>query len=211
MSGTLREAVMSGLKKGQRPAFAALAGVLLLATIPGSAAGQDGWQFALTPYGWATGLKGTTTTGQTKSDLDVGFDDVLDNLEMGGMVDARLEKGRWAIQSNLVWADLESETTQDGVRIKGDVDLWVIEAEGRYRLTDHWEVLAGMRYYDLDVHIRAVGVGSAGMDEKWIDPIVGAAFSIPLSQRWSFRARGDDRFGMDTYMTGPVAGVCIRF
>ena len=233
-----------------------MSALLLAATSATAVAQEQGWEFTLTPYGWAAGLQGNTTTGTTTSDIDISFNDILENLEFGAMVDARLERGRWAIQSNLVWADLEGEDKEDGVRIKVDVDLWVIEAEGRYRLADNWELLAGMRYYDLDVHIRAEGVGSDGMNEDWVDPIVGTAFSVPLSDRWSFHARGDiggfgagsdfawqlqglfayrfsesnslvfgwrhldwdyddgsgdDRFGMDTYLTGPVAGLCLRF
>src|SRR4051812_49412497 len=40
----------------------------------------DPWQFSITPYLWATALKGDVGVGRTSADVDASFDDILDNL-----------------------------------------------------------------------------------------------------------------------------------
>jgi hypothetical protein len=241
-----------------------LLGLVGAATTAGVTAAQeavqeDGWEFTLSPYFWGTGLYGSSTIGDTSSDIDADFSDIWDALEMAAMLDFRAEQGRWAIQTNLVWADLESDGEAGPIRVKVKPTLWIAELGSHYRVTDNWELLAGMRYYNLDVDVNAT-VGSLTLsrdgDENWVDPIVGTVFKYPLTDRLSVGVRGDiggfdagsdlswqlwglfdyrfgeknsvvlgwrhlrwdydtgsgdDRFGIDTYMTGPILGVRFRF
>lgn len=228
--------------------------VCVLALAPTSSAEEEEWKFTLSPYLWAAGLSGTSTLGPVEADVDASFSDILDMLELGAMLDARLEKGRWAIQSNLVWVDLENESTRRFTKTQIEAEMWIVELDGHYRVAENLEVLAGVRYYDLSVDAGLTGLvtASASGDESWVDPIVGGVVSVPLTDRWSFKTRGDiggfgvgsdlswqlwgvfeyrfgehnslvfgyrhldwdydeGRFGLDTYMTGPVAGVRLRF
>jgi hypothetical protein len=154
---------------------------------------EGGWKTTLSPFFWGTGLKGKTIIGQTEQDIDADFGDILDDLEMGAMVDVRFELERCAIQSNLVWAALESDTDTAGIHVEVEPNLVIFELNGRYRLTDNWELLGGIRYYDLDVDINASGAAtfSTSVGKSWVDPNIGIVFSVPLSDRWSFKARGD--------------------
>jgi hypothetical protein len=244
--------------------------VVLATTTPGTVAAQEavqeeGWKFILSPYVWGVSMDGTATVGQTEEDIDLSLSEILDALNLGAMLDFRVEKGRWALQSNLVWAELEDDAAEGPVRVEVEPTLWIVEVDGRYRLTEMWELLAGIRYYDLhvdlDVDIEAEGAQasfSASGDENWIDPNIGMIFSYPFSERWSLNARGDiggfgagsdfawqlwglfdwrfgkskhhsvvfgwrhldwdyktgsgdDRFELDTYMTGPIVGLRFRF
>jgi len=228
--------------------------VCILALAPTSSAEEEEWKFTLSPYLWAAGLSGTSTLGPVEADVDASFSDILDMLEIGAMLDARLEKGRWALQSNLVWVDLESESTRRLTKTQIDAETWIVELDVHYQVTENLEVLAGVRYYDLSVDADLTGLvtASASGDKDWIDPLVGAVLSVPLTDRWSFTTRGDiggfevgsdlawqlwgvfdyrfgesnslvlgwrhldwdydeSRFGLDTYMTGPVAGIRFRF
>lgn len=219
-------------------------------------------EWTLTPYFWGAGLYGGATIGDTEADVDMDFGDIWDNLDLAAMADLRVEMGRWAIQSNLVWADLEADGSGPYGRADIDVEmqLWIVELEGRYRFAENWEVLAGARYYDVesDIKIRppaAPTIRQSG-SEDWVDPIIGLAFRAPLSERWSFHGRGDiggfgagsdfswqlialfdyriaksasvgigyrhldwdydegsgeDKFALDTYMTGPLLSLSLRF
>ena len=154
---------------------------------------QDRWKFTLSPYLWCTGLQGTSRIGPTKTKIDMDFGDVLENLKLGTMLDLRLEKGRWAIHSNVLWADLAGDVGSGRVRAGVECNLVVVELDGQYQLTDHFRLIGGARYYYLGLDIDGkgrLGVSASG-DEDWIDPIVGLAFTYPLSERWSFGARGD--------------------
>jgi len=238
--------------------------VFLLATAaPGIGAAQetaqnDSWKFTLSPYMWGTGLKGSTAIGQKKQDVDLGFSDILDALDIGAMVDFRAEKERWSIGTNFLWVDLEDDADIGLLKVEIKPTLWIVELDGDYRLTDNWKLRGGIRYYELDIDIDFSGAEtlSIGGSKEWADPFVGVGFSAPLSERWSFAARGDIggfgagsdfswqlwglleyRFGkqnsvalgwryldfdyqtgsgninfeIDTYLSGPIAGVRIRF
>jgi len=227
-------------------------------------------QLTVSPYAWGAGMRGTSTVGRSTSDVDVDLDQVLDKLKMGAMLDLHLEKGRWGAQMNLLYVGMGA--TVDGwsgtdyglglTRRKTDLNLglWIIELNGRYQLSANWEVLAGLRYYQMDVDIKIknlMGLGFEIDDSKdWVDPIIGLQYARRLGDRWSFVGRGDiggfgvgsdfawqasalfeyrikedisvafgyrhldwdyedgsnrSEFGLDTYLTGPIAGMRFSF
>lgn len=224
------------------------------------AAQDDGWKFTFSPYFWGVSMNGKSTVGQNQSDVDISFSDILDNLNMAVMGDLRLEKGHWAIQSNFLWAELEADKAVGPLNINVEPTLSIVEVDGRYRMTDNFELIAGARYYDLEIDFNitgALGVAVSG-SEDWIDPYAGIVFSYPFNDRWTFGARGDiggfgvgsdfafqlwglfdyrfgkskrhsfvfgwrhldfdydtgggnQRFELDTYLTGPIMGVRFRF
>lgn len=56
---------------------------------------SDGWTFSVTPYFWAAGLSGETSSFWLPVvDIDADFSDVLDNLDFAAMaiVDARYSR-----------------------------------------------------------------------------------------------------------------------
>lgn len=77
----------------------------------GAPAKQGDWEVIFTPYGWGAGVHGTTTMGDTTADVDVGFDDVLKDLELGflGLVEVRYR--RWLVALDTVYLALETDTT----------------------------------------------------------------------------------------------------
>jgi len=154
---------------------------------------DDAWKFALSPYMWATSLKGDSTIGAVKSDIDLEFKDIWDNLNVAGMVDFRAERGRWAVQTNLLYANLEADKRVGASKIDVENTLSIAELTGHYLVTDDLQLLAGARYYDIDLDIDVTGavLFSAGGDESWVDPIVGAVYAIPLNDRFSLKVRGD--------------------
>jgi hypothetical protein len=153
----------------------------------------DNWQFTFSPYFWGVSMEGTSIVRNNQSDVDISFSDIWDNLNMAAMGDLRLEKGRWAIQSNILWAELEADKALGPLNINVEPTMWIVEVDGRFRLNDQWELLAGIRYYDFKVDFNitgALGVAVSG-SEDWVDPVVGIVFSSPLSDRWTFAAAGD--------------------
>ena len=182
-----------------------LVGLACLCVLVPATSRADDWNFKLTPYIWATSLKGTAGIGPVSGDIDLGFDEILDDLEMALMLNFRAEKGLWAIQADGVWADLKSDQTSGALRTVVDTEMWVIELNGRYRFADNWEVLAGGRYFRQDVDINlssgGPGVGASGTAD-WIDPVVGVAFATSLSDKWSFQVMGDiGGFGVGSDLT----------
>ena len=67
------------------------------------------WELSVTPYLWATALKGDVGLGRTEADVDASFNDILDNLNGALMLEAELRKGRFGLISDTVYANLEDD------------------------------------------------------------------------------------------------------
>ena len=214
------------------PLMAALA--LLVMTIPGgsaraqqAAAPGDGtslaaetkaapWQLSITPYVWATALKGDVGVGKTKANVDASFSDILKNLNGALMLSLELRKGRFGILSDSVFAQLEDDAASERGRVKVDakVNQFIQNLAGTYRVGT-WQLAdfgatgplsltvdpyAGVRYTYLDSELDGkldlpdLGVSArrtAEQSEHWVDPIVGLRTTWTLGERWSLVAAGD--------------------
>ena len=191
-------------------------GLVCLSALAPASLRADGWNFKLTPYIWATSLKGTTSIGPVSGDIDLDFRDILSDLQMALMLNFRAEKDLWAIQADSVYADLQSDDTSGAVSTSVDTTMWIASLNGRYRFADEWEAFAGVRYFREDVGITVVAGGppmSASKTVDWVDPVIGVAFDTSLSDKWSVKLQGDiGGFGVGSNFTWQaVAGFDYRF
>lgn len=145
------------------------AGVLL----PLSAQAQDstdGWEKRFTIYGWLTDIAGQTQflpNGGGPS-IEVGIDDILDNLDFTMMGSLQLNKGSWGLFNDLIYLDVgasknrsrdfvlgPNEQIPGNVRMDAKLDLksWLWTVAGTYSLarSDHNSVdlLFGARMVDM--------------------------------------------------------------
>jgi hypothetical protein len=158
---------------------------------------DDGWKHEIAPYVWGSGMDGSTGVGDAIADVDMSFGDILEDLELGFMGAYRASKDRYSITFDVVYMGLGVTQRGRGGALKADVDLdqTGIETDFGYALSDRMTVLAGLRYVDLSVKVRATGplgeTREGDADEDWIDPVVGAMYLIPFSDEWSLNLRGD--------------------
>lgn len=173
-----------------------LAAALVPAT--SSAAADAPWTFDLTLYGLAAGMSGDVAVKGVPADVDVGFDKIWDNLEMGAMGSLRVGRGRWALNTDVIYMGLGG--SKNG--INADLDQWVAEPTLGYQVTENLEVLAGVRYNYLRIEIDGpLGLNPSG-SEDWWDPIVGANLALPFAEKFSFNVRGDvGGFGIGSDLT----------
>ena len=77
---------------------------------------DDRWLVRIAPYLWATALDGNATVKGIKSDVDVSFGDILEDLSLAGMLLADFQKGRFGVAVNTVYARLTPENNVDPSR-----------------------------------------------------------------------------------------------
>ena len=137
---------------------------------------DDKWVFDLALYAW-----GTTIEGDLRFDIP-GFDDsfeiepdqILDGVQMAGMLTFQARKNRWSAVADVIYADLD-DTKERSVplRIGSGLELdvgarlevvgWIVQAAGAYDVvrTDRANlgVLVGVRYFsvDTDLSLRIAG------------------------------------------------------
>ena len=203
-----------------RASLAALLAVAFIGTSPAAAqetaVGSPRWQLSVTPYVWATALKGDAGVGRVDASVDASFSDILDNLNGALMLEAELRKGRFGMISDTVYANLEDDgaSADDRLNVDATANMLIQSLAGTYRIGT-WQVAdfagaepltvtvdpyAGFRYTYLDTELKGkldlpdLGVSArrtAEADEHWVDPIVGLRTTWALGERWSLVLAGD--------------------
>jgi len=174
---------------------------LVAAAAPASA--QDRWEYTATVSGWFSGLASEVATpfGDVEAELD--FADVWDalNLALFGSFEAR--NGRWALVTDLIFADLGSEQdTPFGAAFRSaDVEtrLTLLSAYAAYSVVDdpglRFDVGAGFRYADatLDLTLQGNVLQTRGLSfsDTWVDPLIGARVRYDLSEDWFVNGYAD--------------------
>ena len=172
---------------------AAVLGIAVLAAAPLHA--QE-WKHEVAPYMWASAMSGSSTIGPLEADVDMSFGDILDDLEFGFMGTYRGTRDRFSVSVDVVYMALSSDFKGPQGYVKGevDVDQTALEVNAGWEIIERLTVFGGLRYNDLSTDIAIngpLGKRKGGGDEKWVDPIVGAHYTIPLADKWSFTLRGD--------------------
>ena len=108
-----------------------------------SSAVQDQWQFSGAFYLWGADIGGQTNRG---SEVEVGFSDLLDNLEMAFMGAFAARKNNWSLLTDVIYMDLGADKTADlsipigpiqipvTTSVSLDVEAWVLHFAGGYNL-----------------------------------------------------------------------------
>ena len=163
--------------------------VLALAA-PVASAQSTGLKHTVEAYFMGAAMSGTMGAGPVTGEIDVPASDVFENLQFGALADYRGEAPKWAVSADVVYMGLGATGTGDGGRATAEVDMdeWMVEASGSYRISPVFEVVGGARYTSLSTKIelrkpQAVSTSSASAD--WVDPLTISAMSARCSLgRW---------------------------
>ena len=187
--------------------------VVLMAATPVSVPAQDNpdegseWTYSISPYMWMLSMKGDVTVDGTKSDLDVDFSDIWDELNIGGMIEAEAWKGRFGFLVNGLYADLGHSTNIGPLKLDPDLQaIWagagmlyrlgtwdLSDAPGEYSPTVTLDTYLGVRYSWIDVKLdfKPALLPDPSGKEDWFEPVLGLRTIWDLSDRWSLMMGGD--------------------
>jgi len=180
------------------------------------AQGSEDWQWTVAPYLWASdvGLDLTVNNDITIGG-DADFKDLLDKVDTVFMGHFEGRKGRWGMYLDMIYLDLSDSSTLSvgpGGPILGDLTadagmkMKLYDAGGIYRLREpgddiQFDLLAGVRYVDVDVELDLVlpGPGMMPVDIRTgpseTDLMLGARLIGFFADRWHWALRGDFSFG----------------
>ena len=191
------------------------------------AAESPGWRADVTAWVWVMGVTGDVGARGFTTSVDASFADVLEASDSVFGFSGRLEvgKGRWGAFLDGVYTNIgvEDQTGPLGV---SDVDvtseLVVLDFAAMYRLGE-WDqtgdaaasphrttldLYAGGRFTSVDLTLNPEGGAERSRGRSWVDPIVGAKFVLPLSERWHLETSGDvGGFGVSSDFTWSATAV----
>ena len=157
---------------------------------------DDGWQFRLSPYIWFAGLKGDVGTipPLPTAPVDVSASDALSDTEASFMILLDARKQRHGVFADLLYSDVQSDEERVpqpiGLKMKTTSKTTIFTLAYQYELYRQdqtvVDLLAGVRYWDLDSELRFKGgLGilagrKISNDESWFDPTLGVKGRTPL-------------------------------
>jgi opacity protein-like surface antigen len=195
---------MKGYILNARQRISALAFLLLtLATFVGGPAraadSGDTLRYSITPYLWATRMKGDIKAGRVpEMSMDMKFSDILDVLDFGFMTAVEIRKGRMGFLFDAMYmnlsdsADVRSANGAVSVSAEAEVKQTMLAFAAAWRVLEEraaLDVVGGLRYskidVDVDIDVRLFGgpsgsVGRSG-DKDWVDPYLGLRLIVPVA------------------------------
>lgn len=179
------------------------------------------WEFRIQPYGWLTGIDGTTGPAGFAADVDAGFDDIFDEIEMAAALQFEARRGSWGFIADAFYAELGTSGTLPGPA-KTDINLDFEQFLGEfvifYRTSEtpqsFVDLYAGVRYNSMSLDLEATSNGTVlqkseqrSGDEEWADPIIGLRTQWDINERWFIAAKGDiGGFGVNSDFTWNLQG-----
>ena len=205
----------------------ALALLVCGSAIPARAAetaeAPKGWEFDIVPYLWTAGLSGDVKIGRLPTQgIEASFGDILDHLEIAGMLAFGARKDDWGVLVDAIYIDL-GDTVAAANPTFGEADVSMTEqlysALVTYRIHDGKKTTVDMawggRYYRIDADfelVSGIAVGrAASADVSWWDWLAGCRFVGRPSKRWSLTAYADIGGGGSELTSEAIVGADFAF
>jgi hypothetical protein len=176
---------------------------------------EDGWKFDLEIKGWLPRIEMTSAGG---SEIDLGPDDILKNLEGTFQAEVGVRKGKWSLNTDIVYLGMEFDDF-DRVLDKVNMKEWIVTPKIGYRAFEgDWgyvKLEAGLRYTWAEVAIEGRGPLGRGFDEDVsgdiYDGIVGLSGEYNLCDRWFLPFMLEAGTGDSDSVFAAFAGVGYRY
>lgn len=170
-----------------------LLGLALLAAAPAHA---EGWTHEIAPYMWGAAMSGTTGVADVEADVSMSFGDILSNLDLGFMGAYRGTNDKFEITLDTIYMSLGADGKGPNGLLKADatMDQGALEADAGYRVSERFTVYGGLRYNDIQSDVKVtgpLGTHKASLSENWVDPVIGAHYTLPINDKWSTTLKGD--------------------
>ena len=188
-------------------------------------------------YLWGAAIDATTQTG---GDIDLSFNDILDDLDMTFMGGFGARKGKWSLLVDAVYMDIsQSDGGSETIPILGgavnvtrtvDTDItmksWITTFGAGYNVVNNeratLDLIGGARYFWIDVDVKlnlsrdgeflqtSRQVKVSESDHVW-DGIVGVRGKINLDKNWYLPYYADVGTGGSQSTWQAMAGVGYQF
>jgi hypothetical protein len=157
------------------------------ATPPG-----DRWTITVAPYLWLAAMDGHAVVGGIKSDVDVPVEDILKDLSFGAMLAVDVQKGRFGIGVNGLFARVSPDSKV------GDLKIDVTSDSGQLAIAPYYQVLewqygvsssgeplrlvvapeAGFRVTYMRTELELHPGPTVDSSETWVDPLIGSRIGL---------------------------------
>lgn len=196
-----------------RTAVAAIAaGSVLCSSV--AFAQEDAWGFEVTPYLWAAGIDGDVTIRGHEAEVDAGFDDLIDVVDIAGALLGVAYRNHFVMWTQLDYVatdtdELDADEQPAGGKLQLESDMFMGTLAFGYRLGEPndrrtVDVLLGVRYLDVENELTLESLGRFDHSRDYLDPVLIARPSFRFSDRWRFNPTFSIGAGGDSELTWEV-------
>ncbi|MEM1114730.1 MAG: hypothetical protein AAGI11_22645 [Pseudomonadota bacterium] len=193
--------------------YSALGAILLPATAQAAAIGNDDWRVIVNfPMIWAPDIEGEVTVDGISNGIEIGFSDILENLEFGFIGELWLKKGRWGLGWRSMLLETESKLRTDATGLPGrppvigahelkiDASLFTSDIVIDYHFNQWLGLYGGLRRSGTEISYRIrpledglVNVKRRGTiaDEVLFDWVAGIDLGYNFDDRWRAEVQAD--------------------
>jgi hypothetical protein len=179
------------------------------------AAPDSTWEWTVAPYVWAAGVSlDVEANGNLVLGGDATFPDILDKLDVAGMLHFEARQGPAGLLVDGLYLSLSDESSvsghasiPNGTLADTNLKMGIYELGGFYRLGGGkrgFDFLFGARDFDVSQTTDVIFPGglttSFDGSKNYLDAFAGARVIAPIGTRWNFIGRGDVAGG-DTDIT----------
>lgn len=188
---------------------------LIIVMIGATAATAGDWSHEIGLYGWLAGLQGTIGVGDVaEQPVSATFDDLAGFVDFAMALHYEARGAKSLFLADVSYTGLGSErdaqVANQPVKVKMDLDQWIIELGGGYRVSPKFDVLVAGRYYILDTGATFSSDEEDGNSNSistgWFDIFLGGRYHTTFGSSWFASLRGDiGTGGSDFAWFGQVA------
>ncbi len=138
---------------------------------PPSITESEPWQFTIAAPGWVAGLDGTIGVRGVNADINIGFDQILQHLDMIFAMRAEAQKGPFGIYGEVIYIGLSDNAQINGLinNVHETVNETLVDGALSWRLVNQprWslDLVAGTHYTNiyerLELHSDPVAIQQA--------------------------------------------------
>lgn len=174
---------------------------------------ESDWQVRSALYGWATALDGDISLGARSAPVDVGFDDLLEQLDFAAMGVVEISNGQWGFLTDLFYAELSADNSLGRIDFNAELEQFMgnfLIARNVISDSDtRFDLYAGARIMAIDTTLDITRTGLFGIrrftgsaSETWVDPVIGFRAQQDLPNQFFVRAVADiGGFGVSSDIT----------
>lgn len=179
------------------------------------------WSLTITPYMWASSLKGDAALLGIPARVDVPFSQTLREMQFGVMGGAELRVGKFGAYVNGEYAKVASSKHLKRLTLGVGMKNYLVSGGIYYRLYEAAlggntvfgrprvfaiEPTVGLRWSNLESKVRNGNI-ALSVKQDWLDPFVGTRVTYDISDRWNFAMEADvGGFGAGTRLSVNAQG-----
>lgn len=177
---------------------------------------EQEWEYGAEIYLWGASINGTSGNG---SPMDIDFNDLLDNLRMGGMGAFSAQKDKWTLLADIIYLDVNEKNLgvvgpRGGELNSIGMKSWIIQPMASYAVyetdTDRFELLAGARYLYIKTPIGFNDVKITPSDDAW-NGVIGVRGTHDFTDKWTGTYHLDIGTGDSDLTWQGIAGLAYNF